>query len=249
MLGLLYVGPLLEGLATTVELFAAAVAASTALGLVFAVLRDINHPVLSRLVQLYSGVLRGLPPLLVLLIVFLGFPTFGLTLSPFMTALVGITTYGLAYMGEIIYAGLKSAGAEMRDGVRALGIPYRIALVRIYLPHASGTAAPAFFTETTELLKDTALAGAVGVTELASQAQSGASFLLKPLPIFGEAALGYAVIGSLLLIMQEWSARRAGNRRGQTLAGRMHQLVRGLFGLREPAAARLPFTMRAGKRP
>jgi His/Glu/Gln/Arg/opine family amino acid ABC transporter permease subunit len=208
-IALLYTGPLLHGLVTTLLLFAAAGAASSVLGVAFAVMLDLEHPVVSRLARVYSSVLRGLPPLLLLLFVFLGFPTIGLTLPPFLTALVGITLYGLAYMGEIIRAGLKSAGRDMRDAARALGIPYRLALARIYLPHASRVAAPAFFTQATELLKDTALAGAVGVTELALAAQAGASVTLKPLTVFAEAAVGYAAIGSVLLLVQERTARRA----------------------------------------
>jgi cystine transport system permease protein len=204
---MLYVQPLLTGFVLTLEVFALAGTLSIVLGVGFAVLLDIRHPVWTRAARVYSAVARGLPPLTVLLLVFLGLPVIGIQIPALATAVVAVTLYGAAYMGEIIAAALKSIEHDVRDGARALGMPYLRALVRVFLPSSYRVAAPAFFTELTELLKDTALAGSVGVIELTTTAQTGAANSIHPLVIFAEAAVVYVVVGSILLVVQAVSER------------------------------------------
>jgi L-cystine transport system permease protein len=210
---MLYVQPLLRGFVLTLEVFVIAGALSVVLGVLFAVLLDIRHPVWTRAARGYSAVFRGLPPLTILLLVFLGLPAFGIQIPALATAVIAVTLYGTAYMGEIIAAALKSIEHDVRDGARALGMPYGRALVRVFLPSSYRVAAPAFFTELTELLKDTALAGTVGVIELTTTAQTGAANSVHPLVIFAEAALVYAAVGSILLAVQTASERTPDDRR------------------------------------
>jgi His/Glu/Gln/Arg/opine family amino acid ABC transporter permease subunit len=205
---MLYLQPLLTGFVLTLEVFAISAALSIVLGVLFAVLLDIRHPVWTRAARVYSAVFRGLPPLTILLLVFLGLPALGIQIPALATAVVAVTLYGTAYMGEIIAAALRSVEHDVRDGARALGMGYGRALLRVFLPSSYRVAAPAFFTELTELLKDTALAGTVGVIELTTTAQTGAANSVHPLVIFAEAAVVYAVVGSVLLVVQTVSERK-----------------------------------------
>jgi His/Glu/Gln/Arg/opine family amino acid ABC transporter permease subunit len=196
---------------TTVVLFVAVALSATIFGIGLAVALDgpLRAPA-----RTYSWVLRGIPPIMVLFIVFFGLPTIGLSIPSFAAAWLGMTAYALAYMGEIIRAGLKSIPTGVRDATRALGLPYRKALVRIFLPQAVGVILPPYVNELTELLKDTAIASVVGVTELANAATTITSQTYQPLQVFGVAAIIYGLLNSVLLSAQE----RAG--RGLWRAGR-----------------------------
>ncbi|MCU1403912.1 MAG: hypothetical protein JWQ43_215, partial [Glaciihabitans sp.] len=78
---MIYVEPLLRGLVLTIQLFLVAAALSTVLGILFAIVLDIRHPLWTRVARVYSAVMRGVPPLIVMLVVFLGFPVLGINIS------------------------------------------------------------------------------------------------------------------------------------------------------------------------
>jgi His/Glu/Gln/Arg/opine family amino acid ABC transporter permease subunit len=190
---------------TTLALFLAVTASSTALGIGLAIALD--GPAQSP-ARVYSWLLRGIPPIIILFIVFFGLPQFGIAVPSFLAAWLGMSAYGAAYMGEIIRSGLKAVPLGVREAARALGIPYHRALARIYLPQARSVILPPFINELTELLKDTAVASVVGVIELANAARTVTARTFNPLPVFATAALIYALLTIGLLVVQEWAGRR-----------------------------------------
>jgi His/Glu/Gln/Arg/opine family amino acid ABC transporter permease subunit len=199
---------LLRGGFVTLELFAVSMATSTVCGLGLAVLLDSRRPAVAALGRLYSFVFRSVPGILLLLAAYLGLPRIMIHLPPFAAATIGMSSYGTAYLGEIIHSGLKSVPSSLRDAVASLGIAPAHALRRIYLPYSFAVILPPFITEASELLKDTAIASIVGVRELTDASTSVMNITYQPLQVFAVASLLYFLPGSALLLVQERLTRR-----------------------------------------
>ena len=201
--------PLFEqGLAVTVALSIVSASASTLVGIPVALALDANGTWIQRVAKTYSAAIRGIPPILVLFGVFFGLPTIGLQIDAFPAAVIAMTVYGAAYMGEIFRAGLRAVPAGQHEAARALGLTNAYALRRVYVPQALSVISPPFVNELTELVKDTALASVIGVRDMSDVANSVTSITYQPLQIFAVTAAVYGAIISGLLIFQELSAKR-----------------------------------------
>jgi His/Glu/Gln/Arg/opine family amino acid ABC transporter permease subunit len=114
---------------------------------------------------MYVDVVRGLPLLMLLLLVYFG-PTYvGITWSSSITAaLVGLTINSSAYMAEIFRAGIQSVERGQMDAARSLGMPYATAMIHVIIPQAVRRVIPPMTNEFISLVKDTSLVLIIGLT-------------------------------------------------------------------------------------
>lgn len=210
---LLVVWPaLLKGALVTVDLTLVVLAAATPCGIAVALLRDSPLAWLRRAMAAASWVLRGVPPLLVLFLVFFGLPLVGPRLSPFVSAAVAMTVYMTFYFGEIFRAGLASVPDGQWRAAEALGLSPARTLFRIVMPQTIPAALPPYISHATDLMKGTALAAAVAVPELTNAAKQVFAVTYRPFEILLAAAAIYAVLDTGLIALQilgeRWAARR-----------------------------------------
>lgn len=161
---------ILEGVKNTIIMALFAVIIGILLGLVIALIRnnyDNNKklPVLNQIAKLYVTIIRGTPVLLQLMIIYyIIFATVDINII-----LVGVIAFGLnssAYVSEIIRAGISSIDKGQMDGGRALGLTYKETMRMIILPQAIKNVMPALGNEFITLLKETSVAGYIGIIEL-----------------------------------------------------------------------------------
>ncbi|MEX2554043.1 MAG: amino acid ABC transporter permease [Actinomycetota bacterium] len=114
---------------------------------------------------IYVDVVRGLPLLMLLLLVYFG-PTFvGITWSSSIAAgLVALTINSSAYMAEIFRAGIQSVERGQMDAARSLGMPYATAMIQVIIPQAVRRVIPPLTNEFIALVKDTSLLLILGMT-------------------------------------------------------------------------------------
>ena len=210
---LLVVWPaLLKGTLVTIELTLAVLTAATLCGIAAALLRDSPLAWLRRIMAAASWVARGVPPLLVLFLVFFGLPLVGPRLSPFVSAAIAMTAYMTFYFAEVFRAGLESVPAGQWRAAEALGLSPARTLFRIVIPQTIPAALPPYISHATDLMKGTALAAAVAVPELTNAAKQVFAVTYRPFEILLAAAAIYAVLDSGLLALQlvgeRWAARR-----------------------------------------
>lgn len=162
---------LLAGVGNTLALFALTLVLSLPLGLLLALVRTGTSSIWRRVVGAYVCVLRGTPLLLQLFFLYYGLPFFpGLTgvLVPgrFTAAAIAFTLNYAAYFCEIFRGGLLAVDPGQYDAARMLGFS-RVQMLRcVILPQVARVTLPAVAGECVTLVKDTALATAIGVTEL-----------------------------------------------------------------------------------
>lgn len=161
---------IISGLGNTIVMALFAVFIGLIFGLLIALIRN-NYennkrlPLLNTLCKGYVAIIRGTPVLLQLMIIYyVIFASVNINV-----VLVGIIAFGLnsaAYVSEIIRAGLDSIDKGQMDGGRALGFNYHETMRYIILPQALKNVMPALCNEFITLLKETSVAGYIGIIEL-----------------------------------------------------------------------------------
>lgn len=220
-------------------------------GLVICALRSIQsrkNP-LRWLGTAYVVVFRGTPFLLQLMIIYNALPSVGITLGPWMSAILGITLIEGAYIGETYRGGLANIPKGQRMAAEALGMSSMRAYWRIYLPQAFRSITPALANRGIAAIKETSVASVVAVQELTLRSHQLASVSLDFFPVFLAASIIYIVLTGVVQIFSTRLERRMSTtkvRRSRTspLSIRIVQLIGRVFPSRrggrsgdEPAPA------------
>lgn len=161
---------ILTGLGNTIIMAICAVLIGALIGLIIAIIRTYHDntnkmKVLNWLAKMYVTVIRGTPVLLQLMIIYyVIFASVNINV-----VLVGIVAFGLnsaAYVSEIIRAGIMSIDKGQMEAGRALGLTYSETMKLIIIPQALKNVMPALGNEFITLLKETSVAGYIGIVEL-----------------------------------------------------------------------------------
>lgn len=204
---------LLEGLGNTLLITLAAALIGVLIGIIVAMIRttyDNNletwsrrggfgffiMKILNALCKIYLSVFRGTPVMVQLLIAYL------IILSNVdNTLIVAILAFGVnsgAYVAEIMRSGIMSIDRGQIEAGRSLGFNYAQTMLRIVLPQALKNTLPPLLNEFIALLKETSVAGYIGVRDLnkAGELIRGVSFEIF-MPLFAVAAI-YLIVVLLL---------------------------------------------------
>lgn len=176
------------------------------IGLILAVLTALarlsTNKALNIIAKIYVSIIRGTPLLVQLFIIFYGLPNIGVTLNPFISAIIGFSLSVGAYASEIIRAAILSIPKGQWEAGYSIGMTYTQALKRIILPQAARVSIPPLSNSFISLVKDTSLASLVLVTELFRKAQEIAATNYEFLLVYTEAAFLYWIICTILSIIQ-----------------------------------------------
>ncbi|MFB2538462.1 MULTISPECIES: amino acid ABC transporter permease [unclassified Acinetobacter] len=209
--------PMLQGaIKYTIPLTVIAFICGIAIALMVAFIRvfprtNILHHVLYRIALAYVGLIRGTPLLVQLFIIFYGLPSVGITLDPFISAIIGFSLNVGAYASENVRASILSIHKGQWDAGMSMGMSYMQTFRYIILPQAIRVAVPPLSNTFIGLVKDTSLASLVLVTELFKQAQIIAARNYEFMLVYIQAALIYWVICFSLTLLQgrleKWTGR------------------------------------------
>ncbi|MFO6419445.1 amino acid ABC transporter permease [Hylemonella sp. W303a] len=198
---------ILHGLGVTVAVGLAVVLTGLLLGLGLAVLRALHWRALSLLVVAYADVMRSLPPLILLIVVYFGFPSLGLPLSAFATTWLALSLVLAAYAEESIWAGMVSLPEGQMDAARSTGLRWWQAMRWVVLPQALRRAVPPLTNRVISITKNTALGSVVALSEILNQAQAASSTSGNPTPLT-LGALAYLVVFLPVVALARWIERR-----------------------------------------
>jgi polar amino acid transport system permease protein len=166
-----------DGFQTNIKLMVVAEALVLVFALLIAIVRGLpgRAAVPLRVVGVvYTDIFRGVPLVLVLLIVIGGLPAlnagFISDLSLFSSGVLAITLVYTAYVTEVYRAGIESVHPSQRMAARSLGLSYMQAMRFVVLPQAIRRVIPPLLNDFIGLQKDTALISVIGLTEAAAQA-------------------------------------------------------------------------------
>jgi L-cystine transport system permease protein len=195
--------PLLEGLVKgTIPLTAISFVLGLVLALVVALMRLSPVAALRAIGRAYVSVIRGTPLLLQLFIIYYGLPSIGVTLNPFVAAVIAFTLNVGGYASEVIRAAILAVPRGQWEAAATVGMGYPATLRRIVLPQAARVAVPPLSNTLISLVKDTSLASTIQYTDLMRKAQEVAAPTFQFFSVYVLAALYYWVICVALSALQ-----------------------------------------------
>lgn len=201
--------PLLEGaISNTIPLTLLSFLFGLILAVLTALARISQLKILEMIARVYVSAIRGTPLLVQLFIIFYGLPNIGVTLDPFISAVIGFSLSVGAYASEIIRAAILSIPKGQWEAGYSIGMSYTQALKRIILPQAARVSLPPLSNSFIGLVKDTSLASVVLITEMFRRAQEITARNYEFLLVYTEAALIYWVICFFLSILQQVMEKR-----------------------------------------
>ncbi|MFC3859189.1 amino acid ABC transporter permease [Deinococcus antarcticus] len=158
-----------QGLGLTLAVSLCALIVSVVIGTLLGIVRVFRVPVLGALGNAYVEVVRGIPLIVLLSVIYFGLPALGLTLEGFPAAVIALGLYSAAYTSEIVRGGLTSVPVGQVEAARSLGLTRPQAIRYVILPQAWRVALPALGNEFVSLILGSSLASAVTLQELFSQ--------------------------------------------------------------------------------
>ncbi len=192
---------LVEGLGNTVIITLFALLIGVLIGVLIALVRvsyqqsDRKGPVL-RILNLFCGlyltIIRGTPMVVQLMIMYFVILTGGI--SPVMIAIISFGINSGAYVAEVIRSGIQSVDRGQTEAGRSLGLSASQTMIHIILPQAFKNVAPAIFNEFIALLKETSVAGYVGIQDLTKGGDIIRSITYDAFPPLIAVALIYLLI-------------------------------------------------------
>jgi polar amino acid transport system permease protein len=158
------------------------------LGLLIALIRTSRSPALTPfrfLATIYVDVFRGIPMLLVILLVGFGVPALqlkGVTNNVLILGTLAVIITYSAYVAEVIRSGILTVHPSQRAAARSLGLSHIQTLRHVVLPQALKRVTPPLLNDLVALIKDTGLISILGVTDAirAAQIQTSKSFNYTP---------------------------------------------------------------------
>ena len=160
-----------------VKIFVIAEAIILVTALLLAVLRSLRGPVffpIRVLAIVYTDFFRGVPTILVILMLGTGMPALGvegIPTSQLFWAVVALVLVYTAYVSEVYRAGIESVHPSQEAAARSLGLTHIQSLRYVVVPQAVRRVIPPLLNDFIGLQKDTALISVLGVVEVLRQTQ------------------------------------------------------------------------------
>src|SRR5882672_10475281 len=156
-------GPILAAAPMTLSVTASCLAVGAPLGVVLLSGRRSGSWVIRAVSRVLIDVLRGIPPIVFLFIVFFGIGSGAIRFSPFEAAVIGLGLISAAHLAEIYRGSLLAVNRGQFEASQALGLGRITMYARVIGPQALRVAIPGMVTWAISLLKDTALVSTIGV--------------------------------------------------------------------------------------
>ncbi|WP_414576895.1 amino acid ABC transporter permease [Anabaena sp. CCY 9402-a] len=183
-----------NGLLLTLLMAAVSIVLSFPIGVLLALGRTSNLPVVHWFSILYIEIVRGVPLIGILFLAQVMLPLFlsaDVRLDRVLRAITGLVLFSAAYMAENVRGGLQAVSRGQVEAAKALGLNTLLVVIFIVLPQALRAVIPAIVGQFIGLFKDTSLLSLVGLVELTGIARS---ILAQP-QFIGRYAEVYLFIG------------------------------------------------------
>ena len=139
-------------------------------------------------------VLRGIPILVQLFLVYFGLPFFGIRVSPYAVAIIAISLHMGALVIEVVRGSLLALPRQQAETGLALGMTPMTLLIEVLAPQALRAALPPYVSLIPVTVKATSLASVISIWELTLASKEIANQTLATFEVFGVAFVLYFII-------------------------------------------------------
>ena len=197
---------ILRGLTNTIEITCVALIIGIILGVGVALVsasrsESVAVKILKFISKIYVLVIRGTPVVIQLFVShYIIFSSSGMN-----KVAVAMMTFGInsgAYVSEIIRAGINAVDPGQYEAGRCLGLSERLTMSKIILPQAFRNILPTLMNEFIQLIKETSVAGFIGVVDLSRAGDIIRSNTYQPLvPLLSVAIIYFVLVSALTLLL------------------------------------------------
>ena len=163
------------GLLVTLVVALTGIVASLPIGIVLALGRRSQLPLIRYLSVIYIEFWRGIPLITVLFMSSVMLPFFlpvGVEFDKLLRALIGVALFSSAYMAEVVRGGLQAIPKGQYEGAMSMGLPFWKMMRLIVLPQALVLVIPGIVNTFIGLFKDTTLVLIIGLFDLLGSVQT-----------------------------------------------------------------------------
>ena len=146
------------------------------------------------LLRAYVDLVRGLPLLVTIFIIFYVPPSFDIEINGFAAVVFALSIFAGAHISEIVRGAVSSVPKGQNDAARALGLTFWPRIWYVILPQALPAIIPPWTNTAIEMVKGSSLAYLVSVSELLFQTYKIVGRTGAAMPFYIAAALLYFVI-------------------------------------------------------
>ena len=148
----------LSGLPYTLGISLLSFMVGNILAIILAFMRMSQKPWLKYPARVYISIMRGVPMLVVLFILYFGLPYVGVQLPALLCAFIGFSCVSAAYMAEIFRSSISAVDKGQWEAARSLGLPQKSIIRRIILPQAMRIAVAPLGNVIIDMVKSSSLA-------------------------------------------------------------------------------------------
>ncbi len=210
---------IVNGILATLEITAVALLIGIMIGVAVAVVK-VGHKnnfifkTLKIISNIYLTIIRGTPVVVQLFVIYY----IVLASTGFSKIAVAMIAFGInsgAYVSEIIRSGILSVDSGQYEAGRSLGLSEKITMIKIILPQAFKNILPTLVNEFIQLIKETSVAGFIGVMDLSRAGDVIRSQTYEPVVPLISVAFIYLVIVMITTLLMSFLERRlrAGDKR------------------------------------
>lgn len=204
----------------TLEVSIASLVIAMLLGISGALAKLSGARSLKLIAQIYTTIIRGIPDLVLMLLIFFGGQVFinqlgsalgydgYIDINPFIA---GISTIGFifgAYMTETFRGAILAVNRGQLEAGTAYGMSKSMVFRRITLPQMVRHALPGFGNNWLVLIKTTALVSIIGLDDMVRKAGLAAGATRKPFTFYLVVAINYLLITSISIYIFKQLERR-----------------------------------------
>lgn len=211
-----YGASIAEGTLLTIGVSLNSLAIAVVLGILAALAKLSGSPILKAMAQVYTTVIRGIPDLVLMLLVFyggqmlvnqialsVGYEEY-VNINPYIA---GVSTIGFifgAYMAETFRGAILSVPSGQLEAGSAYGMTKNQIIVRILLPQMVRHAIPGFGNNWMVLTKATALVSIIGLDDMVRKASLAAGATRMPFTFYAVVACNYLAITTVSIYLLRW---------------------------------------------
>lgn len=215
-----YSASIAEGTLLTIGVSLNSLAIAVVLGILAALAKISGSRILHGLANIYTTVIRGIPDLVLMLLVFyggqmlvnqaalwVGYEEY-IDINPYIA---GVSTIGFifgAYMAETFRGAFMSVPSGQLEAGTAYGMSRAQVIYRILLPQMVRHAIPGFGNNWLVLTKATALVSIIGLDDMVRKASLAAGATRMPFTFYAVVACNYLIITTISIYLLGWLEKR-----------------------------------------
>lgn len=158
--------------------------------------------------RIYISFMRGVPILVILFILYFGFPYIGIQFTALTAALIGFSMNSAAYIAEIIRSAMSSVDRGQWDAAKSIGFSYWQTMCHVIVPQSVRIALPPLANVMLDLVKASSLAAMITVPELFQQAKIVGGREFDYMTMYILVALIYWAVCSAIALLQDFLEKR-----------------------------------------